>query len=415
MAFALGCTFQAMAGGYQVSIQGQKQLGMGHTGTALAWDASSIFFNPGSLGFLKKSSVIAGASFITSKTAFVGEGQSYKTATENPTSTPFAAYAAFFLDKDKKFVVGVGANTPFGSTVKWNDDWKGADQLRSLSLRAIVTYATLGYRINDMISVGAGFNYAFGSVDLKRQASSISNSAGYGDVRLKGNASGIGFNAGVHIKPTEKLSIGLSYRSQIDMKVEDGDATANVSNAALNGTTFPKTGKTKFAGTLPLPAVLSAGVAYKASEDLTLAVDVNFVQWSAYKELKFDFDSAFGGSKTSASPRKYKDAFIYRVGADYAVSKMLNVRAGGYFDQTPVQAGYMTPETPDANRIGLTFGLGVRPIENLSIDASLLFIFGEERTQSTADINSAGTQSAVQAGTYLQRAFAPGISIGYDF
>jgi long-chain fatty acid transport protein len=94
---------------------------------------------------------------------------------------------------------------------------------------------------------------------------------------------------------------------------------------------------------------------------------------------------------------------------------MLNVRAGGYFDQTPVQAGYMTPESPDANRYGLTFGLGVRPIENLSIDASLLFIFGEERTQSTADINSAGTQSAVQAGTYLQRAFAPGISIGYDF
>jgi long-chain fatty acid transport protein len=166
---------------------------------------------------------------------------------------------------------------------------------------------------------------------------------------------------------------------------------------------------------LPLPGVIAIGVGYKATDDLTLAVDVHFVQWSAYKELKFDFDSAFGGATSKASPRKYKDAFIYRIGADYAVNKMLNVRAGTYFDQTPVQAGYMTPETPDANRIGLTFGAGIKPIENLSIDASLLFIFGQKRTQSQSDINNAGTQDAVQAGTYQQRAVVPGIQVSYQF
>jgi len=408
---------QVFAGGYQVSIQGQKQIGMGHTGTAIAWDASSIFFNPGSLGFLKKSSVVAGASFIRASTAYVGnDGQSYKAETDNPLGTPFAAYGAFFVDKNKKIVVGLGANTPFGSTTKWDDNWKGADQLRSLKLQTIVTYATVAYRVHEKVSVGAGFNYAFGSVDLKRRASSLYNGTTYADVQLKGPASGMGFNVGLHLAPTQKLSVGITYRSQIDMKVENGDATLNnAPKIVLDGNTFPISGATKFNATLPLPAVTAVGIAYKATEALTVAIDVNFVQWSAYKELKFDFVDNFNASKSTASPRKYKDSFIYRVGTNYAVNNMIDVRAGGYFDQTPVQNGYMTPETPDANRVGLTLGAGIKPIENLSIDASLLFIMGQKRTQSAADAQSAGTQDAVQPGTYQQRAFAPGIQVSYQF
>ena len=407
----------AFAGGYQVSLQGQKQIGMGHTGTALAWDASSIFFNPGSLGFLKKNSIVAGASFISSKVAYLGpDGQSYKAETNNPVSTPFAAYAAFALDKDRHWTVGLGANTPFGSTTKWDDNWRGADQLRSLSLQAIVTYATLAYRLNDMISIGAGYSYAFGQVDLKKRVSALYNGSSYADVQLKGPASGMGFNVGIHVKPTEKLSLGLTYRSQIDMKVKSGDATVNnASSITLDGTNFPTNGATKFKATLPLPAVIAFGVGYQATDRLLLAADLNFVQWSAYKELKFDFDQSFGGSTSTASPRKYKDAFIYRIGADYKVMDMLHVRGGAYLDQTPVQAGYMTPETPDANRVGLTLGAGVQPIKNLSIDASLLFILGQKRTQSASDVNSAGTQNDVQAGTYQQRAIVPGIQATLSF
>jgi long-chain fatty acid transport protein len=36
----------AFAGGYRVSIQGQKQLAMGHTGVAVVNSAEVAFFNP---------------------------------------------------------------------------------------------------------------------------------------------------------------------------------------------------------------------------------------------------------------------------------------------------------------------------------------------------------------------------------
>ena len=415
---ALGAAGQAFAGGYQVSVQGQKQIGMGHTGTALAWDASSLFFNPGSLGFLKKNSIVAGASFINSTVAYVGPNNSaYRAETQNPISTPFAAYGAFFLDKNKKLVLAAGAYTPFGSTVKWGEGWRGQFLLNELSLRAIYTNATVAYRINDMFSVGAGFNYAFGSVDLRRSADVNTGTATapqYGQAQLKGDASGIGFNAGIHAQLTEELSIGVSYRSKVDMKVSGGDATIRTSSALL-GSTFPASGATKFDATLPLPANTNLGIGYKVNKDLTLAADITLAHWSAYKELRFDFAENFGTGLSSASPRNYKDAFIYRVGANYQASKLIALRGGAYLDQTPVEAGYMTPETPDANRLGLTLGIGITPIENLSIDASLLFINGAKREQTQADINAAGTQTAALPGTYQQRAFAPGIQVSYAF
>ena len=39
----------AQAGGYRAALQGQKALGMGHTGVAMTDSAESIFFNPGAI------------------------------------------------------------------------------------------------------------------------------------------------------------------------------------------------------------------------------------------------------------------------------------------------------------------------------------------------------------------------------
>ena len=42
------------AGGYRISMQGQRQLAMGHTGVAvIGQNAESIFFNPANGAFLK--------------------------------------------------------------------------------------------------------------------------------------------------------------------------------------------------------------------------------------------------------------------------------------------------------------------------------------------------------------------------
>jgi long-chain fatty acid transport protein len=145
-----------------------------------------------------------------------------------------------------------------------------------------------------------------------------------------------------------------------------------------------------------------------------LAFDYNIVFWSAYQELKFNYESKVNGALTTASPRRYRDAFIIRVGGEYMASDKLAIRAGYYFDQTPVKDGFMTPETPDANRNCFTFGLGYKFSDKFSADASFLFIEGTERELKQSEIDKTA-QDSFLAGKYKLRVLVPGVSLSYKF
>ena len=50
----------AFAGGYRVALQGQKALGMGHTGVAMSDSSEVVFFNPSAMSFLENDYDISG-------------------------------------------------------------------------------------------------------------------------------------------------------------------------------------------------------------------------------------------------------------------------------------------------------------------------------------------------------------------
>ncbi|MDE6403762.1 MAG: long-chain fatty acid transporter, partial [Muribaculaceae bacterium] len=64
LALALSTALLANAEGYQVNTLSTRQIGMGHTGTALHLDAESMFFNPAGLGFMTDNFSVSG-SFTT--------------------------------------------------------------------------------------------------------------------------------------------------------------------------------------------------------------------------------------------------------------------------------------------------------------------------------------------------------------
>jgi long-chain fatty acid transport protein len=80
-----------------------------------------------------------------------------------------------------------------------------------------------------------------------------------------------------------------------------------------------------------------------------------------------------------------------------------------------VQDGYLSAETPDSDRIGLSVGLGYKFSDNFNLDLSFLYINGKERTQTAEHISSAGTQADVIAGTYKTQVYIPGVGISYKF
>ncbi len=407
-----------VASGYQVLLQGNRQTGNGNIGVSLFPDASSIFFNPGSLGFMRHNNLIIGGNLIFAGNTYWDsevDGSLYKVSSNNPAGTPFHVYGVWGPE-DQPWKVGLGIYTPYGSGVDWGNEWMGQYLLRRISLKTIFFQPTVAYQLNETISVGGGFVYAIGNVNLQRGLP-ISSSVIDPSVELNGGASGVGYNLGVFMKLSSKLNLGLNYRSKVNMKVNDGDATFSVPSGL--STLFPA-GNT-FDAELPLPANFSIGLTYAVSEKLSLSTEANWVGWSAYDTLSFDFKENTNMLADINSPRQYKDSWVFKLGAEFKTTDKLTLRVGGYYDQTPVKEGYMTPETPDASRIGLTAGVSYKLSDRLNLDASFLFINGMERRQTTEDAIVAGTinpsrgRQDVLPGTYQLNAFIPGVSISYNF
>lgn len=397
------------AGGYRVSIQGQKQLAMGHTGVAVVNSAEVTFFNPAGMSFLdKKFNLSVGGSALFAKTRYQNAQFNQTGATDNM-GTPFNLYATYKINDWVS--AGLAVYTPYGSSVEWDQDWAGGHLVNNIDLQAIFIQPTISFKIEDVFSIGGGPIFVKGAVNFNRNLSMgtlLSNNGQKTDVTL--DATGIsatGYNVGMMFKPTKKVTLGLDYRSEIIMEARGGSAEfADVPSFAA--TTFTNT---TFDADLPLPAEITAGISYQATDKWLFAFDYNHTKWGVYKSLDVDFGNTV---PTSVNPRNYKDASSYRLGAQYKASEKFTLRAGWYFDESPVQDGYFAPETPRNDSNGYTGGLTYQVNSKLGVDLSFLYLHFDEIDNSYNYFQEAGTPVPF-GGTYKSTVFAPGIGVTYGF
>lgn len=387
--------------GFQVNFQGQKQQGMGGAGAALPIDGASLFFNPGSTCYLKENSFNLAMTPTFANVLFTDANTSQSARTNSPMGTPFSAYAIYRRSLESKMFYGLAVYTPFGSTVQWEDGWMGRFALTRLELKAIYIQPTVSYKITEKIGFGAGFVFSTGSVNLQKDIPVQSTEGTEGHAELSGKAFGFGFNSGIFVQATEKIGFGLTYRSQVNMAVSSGEATFTVPSSLEPN--FPNG---SFSSSLPLPQVLTLGLSYKPNEKWSIALDVNYVGWKAYDTLAFDYETNTTSLIDTRSARNYKNIFAFRGGANYKLNDILDFRLGLAYGISPVQSGYVTPETPDANRINYTAGIGYNIGEHFSIDASFFFTH-LKRTDTNLETNL--------SGTFTTNVVAPGLALIYRF
>lgn len=397
LSFLLAVPVLAYSQSFQVNLQGQKQTAMAGAGTGVALDEAAVFFNPGAVSFLKKNGVQAGISPLYLRTAFRENGSNITEYNHTKWATPIQGYAVFG-NPENRLRFGIGVYTPFGGAMHWNENWTGKYTVTSLDLQAIYIQPTLSYRITDEIGIGGGLVYSMGKVDLRRAIPLTLNNGQSATAQLKGDTHDFGWNAGIYIKTISGVSIGITHRSQVTANVKDGDANFVVPSALQSS--FP----TKFTAALPLPATSSIGFGIYPTEKTIIAFDANWVHWSKYKELAFDYDNNARIPDTK-SPRNYHDAAALRLGIQNQATNRLVLRAGVGYAFTPVSKGYVTPEVPDANRVLLSAGVGYKASEKFSVDLSFLYENVKARNETNIETGLSGEFKTI--------AYIPGISLTY--
>jgi long-chain fatty acid transport protein len=380
-----------------------RNIGMGLIGTSLSYDASSLFYNPGGAAFVNdKWSFSGGVSFLMARTTFQPSNVMGQANLEHQINTPLYFYAAF--KPTANLSVGLAINTPYGNGLSWGEEWQGRYLIQDLSFKAFTFQPTISYKFKNIVGIGLGLVYAYGSVDMNK-AIPLQGVDGDGTLNVNGSTGNFGFNAGIMVHPDKGWSLGLSYRSKIEMSVAGANATFTVPQSL--STNFPASNKVDVM--LPLPANLDFGASYEFGKDNQWMIGLNlcYVFWSTYDSLVFDFETKTPAVNRTASPALYIDQMIVRLGAQYKINDLITARIGGYYDPSPVSSSYLNPQTPSTNQIGMTCGISVYPTKGLSIDAAFLYIRGTERNGTFSPDNF--------AGTYNNAVYSPGIGLTYNF
>lgn len=159
------------AEGYQINTLSARQLGMGHTGTALKLGSESMIFNPAGMGFATTTFDITGSvTGIKADASAIYDG--HKQKTDNGISTPMAINASFRIYDNLQ--AGISFYTPYGSSIDWGRDWPGAVLNSSVDLKMFTIQPTFAWRITPRLSVGAGLMLTWGNVNLHKALVSAS-------------------------------------------------------------------------------------------------------------------------------------------------------------------------------------------------------------------------------------------------
>lgn len=361
---------------------GAKATALGGAFSAMADDPFAVYYNPAGLTGIEKRMISAGTLLITPDM----EVNNYKVnggfsnldprlkAPTNFTSkskTLVSPHLGIALPINDRFSFGVAAYAPWGMEVEWSQDLAknpGAyNSFHSYYMREVVT-PSLAYKISDRLSVGAGVSLGKSKTGNECYMASLGGKKTEAELEDDFNYS---FNAGIMYAPTDKITLGLTYRGRTETDFE-GD---------LEVEGMGKVADVKLDYDHPEQV---QGDPYTPDDagKISLEMDMVWTNWSINKSQTEHVTYGSGKAKVLAIPRNWEDTKQYRFGAQWQVKEYLALRTGYIYDPTPVPDSSMDFVWPDADKQTYSVGAGLE-LGDFIIDTTVTYT----KTNSKRHIN----------------------------
>ena len=367
----------ASAGGFDTGPQGARVLGLGGASTAYINSIAGLSTNPGLLSQWGDSltRLSFGGLGQVRRASFIGQ-DTYQRTDQELTVQP-GGYFYATRGVSKRISLGLALTTPYGYHTKWPNTWEGRSVVQESQLNTYFAQPTIGVKLNDNFSAGVGFVYAYGQYSQRRALGQYDDPNAQSQ-SSSSSGSGYGVNVGLYGRSGDNLAFGISYRSGVQLKMNNG-TTTNTGVPARDAALNPAS--SSFKTQLNLPSTLSVGLADRITKKLLLTFDFTLTGWSTLDSLKMDVaaSSTVPAYRTSTA-RRYEDALAFRVGAEFQASPKLTVLGGFRYDETPIRDEYINPEFIDANRLGASAGLSYQLSPRFALEAAYAFDYGQLRT-----------------------------------
>lgn len=342
--FIVSAAQSAWAGGLSFLHNHARASGKGAAFTGEADDASAVFYNPAGLSSLSGTRFEAGSSAVYLDSGHKSRTTGQATRMEGqflPVPHVYLSHRPKVLEE--KLGLGFGMYHPFGLIVDWPAGWPGRFASTNSRLRATVYHPSAAFSVMPNFSLGAGVRIADISAEFGQMVP-----AGPPEPKVRAhdlNDTVVGWNAGVLFRPVELLSVGLHYKSPMSASLQ---GSADLSGMLPN---------TTFRTNLNLPSQTILGFSLKPSALWSVNLDLEWEDWSRMRYLTKEFDGA-ADALNSSGRREWRDSYGVRLGVERKCGEKFALRAGYYFDQSPIPDNTFDPTIPNADMHTLTVGTG---------------------------------------------------------
>ena len=398
--FSCRAAFGLGSGAFRNEVVDGEAAGKGYCFVAQADGPSAVHYNPAGLTQLKGDYVSLGWTLEAPRFECDSDGTGDTVQMQKQLFWIPNFYYVTDLETDR-FRVGFSATSPYGLSTDWANDSFSQNVMTESDVEMVNFNPVIAYKVDDVISIGAGANYFVSHLSKHKQLTADASDGG--DYQLKGSDEAWGYNIGLLITPSPKQRIGVSYRSEIDLTYQ-GTTTLDNLNATYSSPVYfgTSTYTTAMKSDSTLPQSLAIGYAYKPSERWTIETDVEWTGWSCVEEELIQYPDEGDATRlavlNNGNPvsRDWTDAFAYGIGVEYKATDKLDLRGGFFYHETPIPSANFDTPLPDANKHGITIGLGYL-FKGVQVDASYAFLKYRDR-DITNDVGS--TTSSNIDGTY---------------
>src|SRR5690606_17527165 len=294
---------------------------------------------------------------------------------------------------DEKWHFGLGLYVPFGVISDYEKSFQGRNHGLYSQVQVTTLQPTVSYKINDRVAVG--FGPTINKIDGKLTSNPLANAGLPGaKARIKGDDIAYGFNLGVLVDVTDRLSWGLSYRSKVDYKLE----------GHISYIDFPAPLEGRYDGSvdITMPESVDTSVTYRANDKWTLYAGSTWTRWRRLEELNVANAGLLGNR---VEPLNWENSWAHAIGAAYQVTPAVVLRSGFAMDASPTNNEHRTVRIPVSNRKIYSLGLGWNIDRDWTLDVAYAYVDESKGRVSQGDYAAEYENSAHGLGVQLTHRF----------
>lgn len=387
-------TGQGFGSGFALYEAGARSSSLAGAVVARADDLSAIFYNPAGLVQLPRIQIMCGFTTFIPRVEIVTHLGPAATPNLMQSSVSFAPQFFASCQVGERLWLGLGLNSPFGLGIQYNANWPGSINLIRATIQTLNLNPTIAVKVTDYLSVGAGLDIMYFSLNLKRVLPIPL--LGPQALDLQGGSWGLGFNLGLLLKPLDYLAVGVSYRSPVRQQV-NGEARFRPLSTFDGGAS----------GSIILPDMIFTGIMVRPLKQLSLEGGIIWTHWDLFKRLDIKFSNALG---TLSEPKEWHNTWRGQFGVEYKALTWLDLRFGYAFENEPMPdrfADYLVPSTDRRHNFSCGTGFHWRA---MTLDLAYTMVLMMDRT-----VNNSRAAGVLPSDFQGRLSHVVAMSVGYKF